>query len=60
MDIDDVVTRLAQHELECKLRYERIEEILEEQKAGITSLDAKIWGLALLILVTPFIDNFIF
>ena len=37
MDIDDVVTRLAQHELECKLRYERIEEILEEQKAGIKS-----------------------
>ena len=59
MDIDDVVARLAQHELECKLRYERIEEILEEQKAGITSLDTKLWGLAVLVLVTPLIANVI-
>ena len=38
---------------------ERIEEILEEQKAGITSLDTKLWGLAVLVLVTPLVANVI-
>ncbi len=59
MENEEVFDRLAKHELECKLRYERIEEILVDQKSAMTALDTKLWGLAVLVLVTPLIDNFL-
>jgi len=51
--------RLIQHEKECELRYERIGERLDDQKDHLKSLDAKIWGLAVLIIITPFVDRFL-
>tara|TARA_E500000305_G_C3818392_1_gene141730 strand:- start:277 stop:468 length:192 start_codon:yes stop_codon:yes gene_type:complete len=54
---EDLTYRLIQHEKECELRYERIEERLNEQKQFLLSLDTKIWGLAILIIVTPFIGK---
>ena len=57
MEDQDFFARLEKHELECRLRYERIEDILQEQKAVVTSLDNKLWGLAVLVLVTPIVTN---
>ena len=55
---EDLLNRLARHEEQCDLRYQRIEERLEEQKQSLSSLDVKIWGVAVLILVSPFINSF--
>jgi|TARA_R100000808_G_scaffold621_1_gene3147 butyrate kinase len=55
---EDLLNRLARHEEQCDFRYQRIEERLEEQKQSLSSLDVKIWGLAVLILVSPFINSF--
>tara|TARA_R100001129_G_scaffold185528_2_gene174029 strand:+ start:3992 stop:4174 length:183 start_codon:yes stop_codon:yes gene_type:complete len=57
MDTDDLLNRLITHEKECGLRYQRIEERLNEQKQTLASLDVKIWGLAGLIIVTPFVNK---
>lgn len=57
MKIEEVLGRLEKHEAECNLRYQRIEEKLEEQKKSLTGLDYKIWGLAILILFTPAIQK---
>jgi len=57
MKIEEVIGRLEKHEAECNLRYQRIEEKLEEQKKSLEKLDYKIWGLAILILLTPIIHK---
>lgn len=61
MKIEEVLSRLEKHEAECNLRYKRIEERLDDQKEmvsknseALTRLDMKIWGLAILIIVSPF------
>jgi hypothetical protein len=61
MRVEEVLSRLEKHEAECNLRYNRIEERLDDQKEmvsknseALTRLDMKIWGLAILIIVSPF------
>jgi len=57
MRVEDVLAKLEKHEAECNLRYQRIEEKLEEQKKTLDKLDYKIWGLGILILLTPIIHK---
>ena len=65
MDVKEVLAgqgltaRLEKHEAECALRYARIEERLEDQKDSLRRLDLKIWGIALLIITTPFINKLV-
>lgn len=60
MQVEEVLSRLEKHEAECNLRYKRIEERLDDQKIliaqnseALSKLDLKIWGLAVLIVLTP-------
>tara|TARA_S200002703_G_scaffold156260_1_gene161549 strand:+ start:1250 stop:1453 length:204 start_codon:yes stop_codon:yes gene_type:complete len=61
MKVEEVLSRLEKHEAECNLRYKRIEERLDDQKdmvsknsEALNRLDIKVWGLAVLIVVSPF------
>jgi len=61
MENQQLIAKLEKHEAECNLRYARIEERLEDQKEfisknsdSLSKLDIKIWGLAILIIVSPF------
>jgi len=56
---DDVLHKLEQHEAECNLRYERIEERLDEQKATLAKLDLRLWGLAALIVGASIVEQLI-
>tara|TARA_R100000329_G_C7524304_1_gene184890 strand:+ start:63 stop:248 length:186 start_codon:yes stop_codon:yes gene_type:complete len=57
MKATDVLKKLEQHEAECNLRYKRIEERLDDQKIHLKGLDIRLWGLAVLIIVTPFLHK---
>lgn len=59
MKVEDVLAKLEKHEAECNLRYKRIDEKLEEHKASLKNLDIKLWGLAILILIAPFVQKFL-
>jgi hypothetical protein len=59
MRVEDVLAKLEKHEAECNLRYQRVEEKLTEQKKTLEGLDLKIWGLGILIIVTPVIHKFL-
>jgi len=59
MKLEDALARLEKHESECVLRYERIEERLDNQKKSLDRLDMKIWGIALLIITTPVINRLV-
>lgn len=59
MRVEDVLARLEKHESECTLRYQRIEERLDDQKETLAKLDYKIWGLAGLIIFAPFVQKFL-
>lgn len=52
MKADDVLKLLEKHEAECNKRYEKIEKSLDK-------LDVKVWGLAVLIVVTPFLHKLV-
>ena len=61
MEIQQLIAKLEKHEAECNLRYARIEERLEDQKEfisnnsdSLSTLDLKLLGLAILIIVSPF------
>ena len=57
MKVVDVLSKLEKHEAECNLRYQRIEEKLSENKSALKAFDVKLWGLAVLILIAPFVGN---
>jgi len=59
MRITTLLAKLEKHEAECTLRYQRIDERLGEQKLSLKSLDAKIWGLAVLIVIVPLVHKFL-
>jgi hypothetical protein len=59
MRVEEVLAKLEKHEAECNLRYQRVEEKLTEQKKTLEGLDLKIWGLGILIIVTPVIHKFL-
>jgi|TARA_R100000329_G_scaffold726_1_gene1393 hypothetical protein len=52
MKVNDVLKLLEKHESECNRRYEKIEKTLDK-------LDVKVWGLAVLIVITPFLHKLI-
>jgi len=58
LEAKDVLVLLADHENECNLRYERIEERLDEQKSFLLKLDMRLWGLAALIVATAIAERF--
>jgi hypothetical protein len=53
----EVLKELEKHEAECDLRYQRIEEKLSDQKSSLKAFDLKLWGLAVLILIAPFVGK---
>jgi hypothetical protein len=55
---EEVLAKLEQHEAECNLRYQRIEEKLGEQSESLKLLDTKIWGIAALIIATAVAERF--
>lgn len=57
MRVEDVLSRLEKHEAECNLRYSRIEEKLAEQNKTLAGMDIRIWGIAILILITPLVHK---
>ena len=57
MKVEEVLAKLEKHEAECNLRYQRIEERLDDQKEHLKSLDIKIWGLGILIIVAPLVHK---
>lgn len=57
MRVEEVLSRLEKHEAECNLRYQRIEEKLEEQQTSLNRLDVKIWGLGILIITAPLVHR---
>lgn len=59
MKVEEVLTRLEKHEAECNLRYKSIEERLDDHKTALKNLDTKLWGLAILIIVAPFVQKFL-
>ena len=59
MKVEEVLAKLEKHEAECNLRYKRIDEKLDEHKAALKGLDYKIWGLAVLIIIAPFVQKFL-
>ena len=52
MTSKELLKMLEKHESECNRRYEKIEKSLDK-------LDVKVWGLAVLILITPFLHKMI-
>ena len=52
LTVSQVIEQLNVHEAEFTLRYKRIEEKLEENRAAIAKFDIKIWGIAILIIGT--------
>ena len=57
MKVVDVLSKLEKHEAECNLRYQRIEEKLSDNKNALKAFDIKLWGLAVLILIAPFVGK---
>jgi len=57
MKVEEVLAKLEKHEAECNLRYQRIEERLEDHKGSLKALDLKLWALAVLILIAPFVQR---
>jgi chaperonin cofactor prefoldin len=47
MTPEEVLKQLEKHEESCDKRYEQIQKQL-------TSLDIKVWGIAVLIIIAPF------
>jgi len=54
-----VLSKLEKHEAECVLRYQRIDEKLDDTSSRLKALDIKIWGLAVLIIVAPLVHKFL-
>ena len=59
MTVSEVLAKLEKHEAECTLRYKAVEERLENHKSSLKALDMKLWALAVLIMVAPFVQKFL-
>ena len=57
MKILELLAKLEKHESECNLRYKQIEEKLSDHKSSLKAFDLKLWGLAVLILIAPFVGK---
>ena len=56
---DNYFHELEKHVEQCDLRYERIEERLDAHKTSLSALDGKLWALAVLIMIAPFVQKII-
>jgi len=54
---EEVLSKLAHHEMKCDLRYKNIEERLDSQKEDLKGLSNKLWFLVVLIIVTPMVHR---
>ena len=52
-----VMAELAKHEAECNIRYNRIEELLDDQQTNMTKLDQRLWGIVGLVIIAPFLQR---
>ena len=59
MTPEEVLAKVERHEAECALRYKRIEERLDDQKAHLKNLDTRLWGIAILIVTIAGLEKFI-
>ena len=59
MTPEEVLAKVESHEAECALRYKRIEERLDDQKAHLKNLDTRLWGIAILIVTIAGLEKFI-
>lgn len=50
----DVLLLLKNHESECNLRYQSINEKLEAQNKTLDKLDARMWVIGILVVAAPF------
>lgn len=57
--MEDYLKDLENHVAMCDQRFERIEKRLDSYKISLNSLDAKLWGLAVLIMIAPFVQKII-
>lgn len=55
---EDVLEKLAHHEEKCDLRYQRIEERLDDQRKTLDRLDIRLWGLVGLIVGLAIAERF--
>lgn len=55
---EDVLAKLAHHEEKCDLRYQRIEERLDDQRKTLDRLDIRLWGLVGLIVGLAIAERF--
>ena len=56
---EEVLEKLEQHGAECNMRYERIEEQLQEQRKTLDKLDVRLWGLAVLIVAAAVAEQLV-
>ena len=59
MTPEEVLAKVESHEAECALRYKRIEERIDDQKAHLKNLDTRLWGIAILIVTIAGLEKFI-
>ena len=57
MSPEEVLAKLAQHEMKCDLRYQRIEERLDDQKEELIWLKKMMWGIVVLIFIAPMVHK---
>jgi hypothetical protein len=55
--LEDYLKDLETHVAMCDSRFERIEKRLDSYKISLNSLDGKLWGLAVLIMIAPFVQK---
>lgn len=54
---EEVLSKLAHHEMQCNIRYQNIERRLDSQKEDLKGLNNKLWFLVILIIVTPMVHR---
>ena len=59
MTPEEVLAKVESHEAAGALRYKRIEERLDDQKAHLKNLDTRLWGIAILIVTIAGLEKFI-
>ena len=57
LTVEQVMAELAKHEAECNLRYQRIEERLDDHKGHMCKLDQRLWWIVGLVILGPFLQR---
>ena len=59
LTVEQVMAELVKHEAECNLRYQRIEERLEDQRGHMCKLDQRLWWIVGLVIIAPFLQRLV-